>query len=466
MAQTLALKTYQSTAVEFAYQTKNSALWLEMGLGKTAITLETINHLLVCNEVQKVLVVAPKRVVTDVWPAEIDKWDAFADIRYTVLQGSPAERKRLLPQVLPHYDVFIVNYEMLAWWCEWCGKDWPFDMVIFDESTRMKNHAAKRVRAYRTKAMKHVDRCLQLTGTPAPNGLINLWMPIYLLDRGERLGKTLGAFRTKWFKQIGAREWQKYQPLPDADDEIHNACKDICLSMRTADHIELPELIDNVIPVHLPANLKRDYLCLEHDMYVELEGQPIEVFYSSAAVAKCIQFANGAVYHDNAHGDRTWTNVHDLMLDALDSIIEEANGAPMLVAYWFNFDLEKLKKRYPHGVTLTEDEDAVRDWNSGKIDLLFVQPGSGGLGLNLQDGGNVMTWFGPIPSRDLEIYEQMNARLRRPGQRSSTVTIHTIVVADTVHEIILNSLVAKASVQDLLMERMKRSGVNTHARST
>ena len=278
---------------------------------------------------------------------------------------------------------------------------------------------------------------------------------VLLRPWGKRLGKTLGAFRSRWFKQIGLREWNQFKPLPDAQDEIEAACSDICISMKTVDHIELPERVDNLIRITLPPKLMRDYKSLEEELFVEISGTEVEVFYQAAATAKCLQFANGGVYHEDDVGEKTWVNVHDLKLDALDSVIEEANGAPVLVAYWYNFDLEKLTKRFPEGVVLADDDTAVQRWNAGEIPVMFLHPASGGHGLNLQDGGNILVWYGPIPSWDLELHQQTNARLHRQGQKQ-TVFIHTIVADDTLDLDVVARLEGKAMTQDRLMERMRR----------
>jgi SNF2 family DNA or RNA helicase len=450
-------RPYQQRATDFAVEHPRCALWLEMGLGKTSSTLAAIRELLHFGEVSRVLIVGPLRVAYQVWPAEIRKWDEFHGLSFTRLRGVPNWRHTLTHKAT---DIHLINYENLEWLVETRLKDWPYDLIVLDESSRVKNPSAKRFRALRRvmKARPEV-RMIQLTGTPSPNGLVDVWAPAWLLDRGQRLGDTLEAFKRRWFNvsDYGA------EPKKFAQEQIEAKLRDIVVSMRAADYLQLPRLVMNEIKVELPDKAMGQYAQLERSMFIELqrvmehgtEFEKVTAFSSGALTNKCLQLASGAVYlQDPVTGEpsREWAAVHDAKLEALDEVLEEAAGAPVLVVYWFKSDLERLQRRYPHGVVMDKQGTAIERWNRGELPLLFINPGSAGHGLNLQDGGNIMVWFSMQWS--LELFQQTNARLHRSGQ-TKPVYCHLLLARGTLDEDVVLRLQDKASVQAILMERLK-----------
>ena len=453
-------RQYQQRATEFAIENPRCALWLEMGLGKTAATLAMIRELLWCQEIKRVLIVAPLRVAHHVWPAEIRKWDEFTTLTYTVLRGPPVWRHTLTGK---ETDIHLINYENVDWLVSCRLRAWPYDLIVLDESSRVKSPSAVRFRALR-KIMKAkpATRMVQLTGTPAPNGIADVWAPMYLLDKGVRLGDTVTAFRQRWFTQAPVGQYSGYTPNKCAQDQIEEKLKDIVVSMRSADYLELPKLIVNPIKVDLPEAAMREYRVLEREMMVELrrvvehgtQFEQVTALSSGALTNKCLQFASGAVYLQDELGapSKDWMAVHDAKLEALDEVIEEAAGAPVLCVYWYRSDLERLQKRYPHGVVMDAKGTAIDRWNRKEIPLLFLNPGSAGHGLNLQDGGNTIAWFSPQWS--LELYQQTIARLHRSGQ-TKTVYCHLLLARGTLDEDVITRLEGKATVQELLMEKLK-----------
>lgn len=441
------LKTYQLRAAQWVLEHPGAALWLEMGLGKTVSTLTAMQELIEGLECHKGLVVAPKRVVNRVWPKELDgRWSHLQGLSFTVLRGTPSEREAKLAQPT---DIHIINYELLLWLVKQL-KRWPYDLLVLDESTKIKNNSGKRFKALR-KARGATRRIVELTGTPSPNGLHDLWAQVYLLDGGIRLGRTVTAFRDRWFDRIPMGDYVKWQPKPNAQDEIQQRCSDICLSMRAKDYLELPDLITNTVEVELPAQVYDRYREFEREMFIELSKETeIEAMNAAALTTKCLQIANGAVYTDD---EGNWQGMHTAKLDALQEIVEEA-GSPVIAVYQYKHDLIRLQQRFPEGRAL-EDSEALEDaWNAGKIPLLFVHPDSAGHGLNLQFGGNVIAFFGL--TWNLESYQQVIERIGPTRQAQSgldrPVFLHHIVAAGTVDEQVLERVRTKRGVQDLLMQ--------------
>lgn len=435
---------YQRRAKQHVLDMPCSALWMEMGLGKTPTTLSAIETLLDRLEVRRVLIVAPKRVALNTWPEEIAKW-GFR-VRLQTINGTPAQR---IKQLDADADAWTINYELIPWLVEHYGngKHWPFDMLVIDEASKVKHHQTSRVKALR-KVRKHISRVVELTGTPAPNGLIDLWAQIYLLDAGERLFKTLGRYRERWFDAdyLGYH----YTPRRDADTEIHQRLADICLTLRAEDYLSIPDANPVNVYVDLPASARKVYRALEREMFIELEQSEITAVNAAALTNKCRQIANGAIIHDDKH----WEVLHAAKIDALRDIADEAQGEPILVAYAYKSDRERLLQAFPHAQTI-DDGGTIDRWNKGQVPMLIAQPASAGHGLNLQYGGRMIVWFGLDWS--LELYQQFNARLHRQGQ-TKPVFIYHIIAKDTVDRLILERLQTKRAAQDILLDALKLRG--------
>ena len=441
---------YQRRAVRHLVEHPRSALWLDMGLGKTVVTLTAIRELLDSICVSKVLVVAPLRVTLTTWPNEIEKWDHTRHLSYRVLRGTPKQRLHALRE-LP--DITLVNYEQLQWLTTVLRDPWPFDMLVFDESSKMKSSNSKRWRATR-KVLRYMDRVVLLTGTPAPNGLIDLWAQMFLLDFGRRLGATKTAFLDRWFE---SDYWgHKWTPREYASAQIHPLVGDICLSLRAADYLELPPVIYNDVPVVLDEHCAADYDELERELLLEIsECATVTAVNGAVLTSKLLQYCNGAVYTTDAAGDPTgeWEEIHDAKLDALADVLDEAGG-PVLLAYDFRFDLQRILDRFPRARVLDDDPETIAQWNRGEIPLLLAHPASAGYGLNLQEGGHVIVWYGP--TWNLSHYQQFNARLARQGQ-TRPVIVHHLVVRDTIEERVMDVMQGKATVQEALLNAVKEA---------
>ncbi|MDI9411233.1 MAG: SNF2-related protein, partial [Bacteroidia bacterium] len=372
---------YQEEALAHLYKERRAALWMPMGGGKTVTTLTALEALSVVEDTYPALVLAPLRVARSTWPDEIQKWPHLSHLRVSVITGTPKQRQAALDTPA---DIYTTNYDNLVWLRGAVGDAWPFKTVIADEFTRLKSfrlrQGSKRARALGAVAHTHVSRFIGLTGTPAPNGVKDLWGQIWFLDKGERLGKTFSAFEQRWFRK--GYDGYSLMPYEHTQAEVENKLKDICLTVRG---LPVDEPISTPIYVNLPPDARKAYDEMETEMFTVINDEGVEAVNAAVRTQKCLQLANGAAYVDEY---RNWEAVHDAKLEALDSIIEEANGAPVLVAYNFKHDLARLQKRYPRGRVLDADPDTIRDWNRGEIGLLFAHPASAGHGLNLADGGN------------------------------------------------------------------------------
>ncbi|MFR7882372.1 MAG: SNF2-related protein [[Eubacterium] siraeum] len=437
---------YQRYAAEFIITHPISALLLDMGLGKTSITLTAINDLLFDSfEVHKVLVVAPLRVARDTWSAEIEKWEHLKNLRYSVVVGTAQERISALSTPA---DIYIINRENVQWLVEKSGLIFDFDMAVIDELSSFKNHQSKRFKAF-MKVRPKLNRIVGLTGTPAGNGLMDLFAEFKLLDMGERLGRLIGQYRNTYFQpdKRNGMVIYSYKPLPDAEQQIYDKISDITISMKAADHLIMPELVSTEYMVQLSENEKEKYDRLKKDLIFSTEDNEVTAANAASLSNKLSQMANGAVYSD----DESVIEIHDRKLDALEDIIESMNGKPLLVAYWFKHDLERIRKRFEiREIKLSED---ISDWNSGKIPVALVHPASAGHGLNLQNGGSTLVWFGLTWS--LELYQQTNARLWRQGQTADTVVIQHIVAKGTIDEQIMKALKTKDTTQAALITAVK-----------
>ena len=412
------------------------------------ITLTAIKALIEDFAVNKVLVVAPLRVAATVWKEEADKWDHLQGLRFSKVLGSRTEREAALRQ---DADIYVINRENVPWLVQHqasLSKVWPFDMIVLDELSSFKSSKAERFKAMK-RVLPAVRRIVGLTGTPAPNGLIDLWSQIYLLDKGERLGKFIGDYRGRWFTPGHSNGQVVYSwvPIRGASAEIYGRIQDICMSMTAADYLQMPDRVDITVPISLPEKARRAYETLEMDLVLPVKDEAITAQNAAVLAGKLLQLSNGAIYLE----DRGYSEIHEAKLDALEDLIEAANGEPVLVYYGFQHDRDRILKRFPQAKVL-RGPDEVRDWNAGRIELLIAHPASAGHGLNLQQGGHILVWYGLTWS--LELYQQANARLYRQGQEKP-VKIYHLVAQDTVDEGVLKILTGKAERQDALIEAVK-----------
>lgn len=442
---------YQKYAVRYIIEHPITALFLDCGLGKTSITLTAVNDLLFDYfEIRKVLVIAPIRVAQHSWPDEIRKWEHLQDLIFSVAVGTAEERKAALQR---QADIYIINRENVQWLIEESGIKLDFDMLIIDELSSFKNHQTKRFKAL-MKARPKVKRIVGLTGTPSSNGLMDLYAEFRLLDMGERLGRFIGQYRLQYFspdKRNGMMVYS-YKPLPGTEDAIYEKISDITISMRATDHLDMPELVNSEYVVQLSDSEKEKYTELKKELILELPDGEITAANSASLSNKLSQMANGAIYDDSGET----VNIHDRKLDALEDMIEAANGKPVLVAYWFKHDLERIRQRLkklhiPHSTM--DKPESIRRWNKGEIPVALIHPASAGHGLNLQSGGSCLIWFGLTWS--LELYQQTVARLWRQGQQSATVVIQHIITKDTVDERMMKALQEKDETQSALLDAVK-----------
>lgn len=452
-------REYQNAIIGHVLDLQRGAVWAGMGMGKTVGTLTGLD-ILEITEPGPALVLAPLRVAASTWPDEAKKWAHLRNVEVSAVVGTPEERRAALKRPA---TIYATNYENVPWLVEHYGDKWPFRKVVADESTKLKSfrlqQGGKRAHALGRVAHCKVDRFIELTGTPSPNGLQDLWGQAWFLDKGVRLGRSFEAFKSRWFQsiQVGAdRHATRLDPLPFAQEQIEDRMRDLCLSLDARDYFDISEPIVNVIRVELPAKARRLYRDMEREMFLALEcGTEVEAFNAASKTMKCLQLANGAIYTDEAG---TWSEVHDAKLQALEDVIEEAAGMPVLVAYHFKSDLARLQRTFPKGRQLDKDPQTIRDWNAGKIPVLFAHPASAGHGLNLQDGGNILAFFGH--NWNLEEFQQIIERIGPTRQAQAghdrPVFIHHIVAADTVDELVMARRESKREVQDLLLEAMKR----------
>lgn len=435
---------YQSYATNFILTHPACGVFLDMGCGKSVITLTALWELCLDRfDVGKVLIIAPKRVAENTWPEEIKKWEHLSGLTYSLVLGSAGERKAALAR---RAFLYIINRENVSWLAT--NHKWDFDTVVIDELSSFKSAKAARFKSLR-KVRPLVKRIIGLTGTPAPNTLLDLWPEIFLLDMGQRLGRFIGAFRDRFFKpDKRCREIiYSYKPRPGAERDIYGLISDICISMRAVDHLKMPKLISSSVTVSMDCKEKVMYEGLRKDMCLKLKDGVLDAVNAAGLSNKLLQMANGAVYDS----EKKPLVIHDHKLDALEDIIEAANGKPILVAYWFKHDLARIRRRFPDARTIDRSED-ITDWNAGKIKVGLVHPASAGHGLNLQAGGSCVVWFGLTWS--LELYQQLNARLWRQGQEH-TVVIEHIVTRDTIDEDVLRALERKDSSQSALIDAVK-----------
>lgn len=437
---------YQKKAVQFILEKSSCALWLSMGLGKTAVCLTAIHELMRDQfAIDQTLIIAPLRPCKHTWPVEIEKWDHTRHLTYTFIGGSKQQR---LKRVQGKEDIHIINRENVTWLVDyWVQKKvWPYSLIIVDEASSFKSPSSKRFKALK-KVIGKTKKIVELTGTPASNSYLDVWSQIYLLDKGERLGRTFTNFKSNYFSS----DYMGYtwEILPGAEKQIQDKIGDLILSMKAEDYIELPDQIKNTILVDLPEIPSKRYREMEKTLLLELENHTVEALNAAVLTNKLLQITNGAVYlPDNPEA---WQEIHTEKMDALEEIINEHPGQPVLVAYSFKSDLARIKKKFPHAIDIKEKR-AIERWNQKEINLMLAHPASAGHGLNLQTGGNIIAWFGLNWS--LELYDQFNARLYRQGQ-TQPVIIHHILAKDTLDQTVFEVLQGKHTNQNILLNALK-----------
>ncbi len=440
---------YQRYCISRIISDRSVGLFLDMGLGKTAITLTAVNELKYNRfEICRALVIAPKKVAEATWSTEAEKWDHLKHLRIVKILGTEQQRIRAVNSPA---DVYVINRENVQWLVDHYRNDWKFDMVVVDELSSFKNAKAKRFRAL-TWVMPHIRRFVGLTGTPAPNGVMDLWAQIYLLDGGQRLGKSITAFRREYFNQnTHGGNFSTFEEKQGAAELVRERISDICVSMKAEDYIELPQRMDIIVPVELDQRARRLYDEFERDMFLQIDEDSLDASTAAVLSNKLLQMAGGAAYDP----DGKIVEVHDCKMQAFEELTEAAQGKPMLVFYSFRHELERikavLKKRGVKYGELRSNAD-IEEWNAGKLGVLLAHPASAAYGLNLQAGGSRIVWYSL--SWSLELYQQANARLYRQGQKER-VMIHHLIVKNSVDELVMNALSGKADTQSSLLEALK-----------
>lgn len=442
---------YQEEVIDFIAKTKRCAVWAPMGGGKTVTTLTALDRLSLVEDIFPVLVLAPLRVARTTWPDEVAKWAHLRHLRVSTITGTPKQRERAVDR---EADVYTTNYDNLVWLRNFLGDKWPYKTVVADELTRLKSfrirQGGSRARALGQVAHTHVTRFIGLTGTPAPNGIKDLWGQQWFIDQGERLGRTFSAFEQRWFRR--GYDGYSLEPYQHTQEEVQEKLRDVCL---TVTGLSVDEPVISPVYVDMPVPARRVYDEMEKEMFAELEAGIVEAANAAVRTQKCLQIANGAMYVDE---DRNWEEVHNAKLDALDSIIEEANGAPVLVAYHFKHDLERIRRRFPQARVLDADPKTVEEWNACKIPLLLVHPKSASHGLNLQYGGNILAMFGVNWSLEeyLQVIERIGPMRQKQAGFNRPCLVYPILTRGTLDEDVMERLSSKRSVQDVLLEALKR----------
>lgn len=439
---------YQEFAIQFLEEHSMSILLLDMGLGKTAITLFALITLMFDSfTVGKVLVIAPLRVAKSTWPAELKKWEGLDFLRMSVVTGSAKERKAALEV---DADVYVINRENTKWLVEHFGSKWPFDCVVIDELSSFKNHQSQRWKALK-KVRHKITRMIGLTGTPASNGLLDLWAEVGIIDGGERLGRFIGRYREAFFRPAGMNPYTgvvyNYVLRPGADKKIYERISDITVSMKAKDYLDMPDLVTVTHEVEMDSTERCAYDTLRDQMVVSLEGEQVDASNAAVLSGKLLQMANGAIYGE----DNEIITIHDRKLDMLEDLIEQANGQAVLVAYWYRHDRRRILERFPEARDMKTEAD-IEDWNAGKIPIGIISPAGAGHGLNIQAGGHILIWFSQVWS--LELSQQTQARLWRQGQ-TETVTVHHIICKDTVDEDVLKAIEHKDLTQSRLIDAVR-----------
>lgn len=446
MAKIYKPRPYQEFATRRIIESKAVALMLDMGMGKTVSTLTAISELMYdYYEVHKVLVIAPLRVAQTTWSDEVREWRHLNYLRVSIICGDLNRRLKALHEPA---DIYTINRENVMWLTELLKRKWDFDMVVIDESSSFKNHRSQRFRALR-RVRPFISRIVELTGTPAPNGLIDLWSQIYLLDGGQRLGRNITEYRLRYFRpgRTDGHIVYNYTPQEGAEQKIYDKISDICVSLKAEDYLTLPDIIYNNVPVILPDATMKQYIHFEKELILDLADSVITAGSAAVLSGKLLQFAAGAIYDENK--ESVW--IHDCKLDALEDIAEDNSGKNIMVMYWYQHDAVRLMQRFKEARLLRSVQD-IRDWNDGKIPMALVHPASAGHGLNLQHGGSIIVWFSI--TWNLELYQQANKRLHRPGQKNAVV-IHHLIARGTEDERVMAALSNKANGQEAMLAAVK-----------
>lgn len=456
----MTLRPYQIEAAQFIASHPRCILAMPMGSGKSLTTLTALDNLTLLDDPFPALVVAPLRVAQSTWPSEIAQWPHLGHLSVSVITGTPAQRRLALDKKA---DIYTTNYENLPWLIEQLGGDWPYRTVVADESTKLKGfrtrQGSKRAKALAKMAFRS-RQFIGLTGTPAPNGLQDLWGQLFFVDQGQRLGKTYTAFISRWFRsiQLGPNAMAvKIEPFPHSQKEIEDRIRDVTFSLDIRDYLDIREPIVNTIRIELPAKARSVYKQMETEMWAQLESlTEVEAVNAAAKTQKCLQIASGFSYVD---AKRTYEEIHDAKLQALESVLEESCGAPVLVSYAFKADLARLLKRFPQGKAMDADPKTIERWNKGQIPLLFVHPKSAGHGLSLQHGGNIICFYGidwNLEER-LQVIERIGPVRQRQSGYDRPVFIHYLIAKDTIDEVVLARVDEKKSVLEALMQSLKKS---------
>lgn len=447
-------RPYQTMIRDHILDHPRCAIWAGMGMGKTTSTLNAVETVTLIDDAP-VLVLAPLRVARSTWPEESQKWEHLDGLGVMPICGTESERRAAMRMPA---QVYATNYEQLPWLVEHWGERWPYRTVIADESTKLKSfrlrQGGSRAQALGKVAHTKIKRFVELTGTPSPNGLADLWGQAWFLDAGQRLGRTYQAFSDRWFRTHPSGYGT--EALPHAQAEIQDRLRDLCLTVDARDWFDLREPIVNNIYVDLPIKARKHYAEMEKEMFTQLDEHEVEAFGAAARTIKCLQIANGAAYVGESNTE--WKELHDGKLEALESIVEESGGMPVLVAYHFKSDLARLLRAFPKGRALDQDPQTIRDWNAGKIPVLFAHPASAGHGLNLQDGGNVLVYFGHWWNLEerMQILERIGPTRQMQAGHDRPVFVHNIIARDTVDEMVMERVESKREVQDILLAAMKR----------
>ena len=439
---------YQSYCIQRIINDNAVGLFLDMGLGKTVITLTAINDLKYNRfKIQKCLVIAPKKVAEATWSKEAEKWDHLKHLRISKILGTESKRIRA---VNTPADVYVINRENVPWLVDHYRNDWKFDMVVVDELSSFKSNKAKRFKCL-TWVRPHIKKFVGLTGTPAPNGMMDLWAQVYLLDNGERLGKTITAYRQAYFIQnTHGGNFSTFEEKQEAAEEIRQRISDICISMKAEDYIKLPDRTDVVVPVELDSKARKMYDKFEKEMFLQIDEDNLDAGTAAVLSNKLLQMCNGAVY-----GENNVVEIHNCKIEAFMELVEAAQGQPILVFYNFKHDLDRLKLALAKTKLTIGELKSPKDidrWNNKELNILFAHPASAAYGLNLQAGGSHIVWFGLNWS--LELYQQANARLYRQGQKDKVI-IHHLVVDDSTDELGMNALKEKSGTQEALLSALK-----------
>lgn len=456
MSREFTSRPYQTMIRDHVIDVPRCAVWASMGMGKTTSILNAVDALTLTDDAP-VLVLAPKRVALSTWPEEAAKWSHLSALSIVPVIGNDRERRAALRV---DANVHTINYENIEWLVEAWGDRWPYRTIVSDESTKLKSfrlrQGGRRARALGKVAHTKVKRFVELTGTCAPNGLQDLWGQMWFLDQGQRLGRTFAAFSSRWFRT--KPNGFGIEPLPHAQAEIQDKLRDLCLTIDARDWFDLREPIVNNIYVDLPMSARKHYADMEKQMFMQLDEHEVEAFGAAAKTIKCLQIANGAAYVGDSNAQ--WKDLHAAKIEALESVVEEAAGAPVLVAYHFKSDLARLLKAFPAGRHLDADPATIKAWNAGQIPVLFAHPASAGHGLNLQDGGNILVYFGHWWNLEerMQILERIGPTRQMQAGYDRPVFVHNIIARDTVDELVIERVESKREVQDILIAAMKRKG--------